>query len=251
VTHSGNTPESERGDKRIHIALPIRVLYLDKDMKPRVEMACTYDISTHGARVSGLQCIQETGEIVTVERGRSKALCRVAWIGDESSPLRRQVGLQCVDPEDKLWEGELRNLQEIYDPIIPESQLYRLNSAAVDMSGNRRRHDRYTIEGLAELLRGGAANDTLRGEVKNVSEFGCLVAAKGPLSAGTDIKLMLQVGGQKLSLKGRVRHSDPGLGSGIEFREIRKGDRQLLQYLVQKLAREKAKLAAVTGTGRG
>jgi hypothetical protein len=154
-----------------------------------------------------------------------------------------------VDPEDKLWDAELRDLQESYDPMLTESQLFRLSSAAVDFSGNRRRHDRYTIEGLAEVLRSGAGDETLRGQLKNLSEFGCLVAAKGPLATGTDVKLVLRVGGGEISVKGRVRHVEPRLGLGIEFREIRKGDRQLLQYLVQKVARQKS--AAARGIAAG
>jgi len=68
---------AERNDKRIHVALPVRITYWDKNKKPGLEMACTYDISTHGARISSLRCIKETGEIVAVERGRNKAFCRV------------------------------------------------------------------------------------------------------------------------------------------------------------------------------
>ena len=78
----------DRTDKRIHVALPVRVTYFDNDAKPRLEMACTYDISAHGARVTGLRCVKEAGEIVVVERGRSKAYCRVVWIGESNSHLR-------------------------------------------------------------------------------------------------------------------------------------------------------------------
>jgi len=32
-----------------------------------------------------------------------------------------------------------------------------------------------------------------------------------------------------------VRHAAPGVGLGIEFREVRKGDRAILQYLLRKM----------------
>ena len=38
-----------------------------------------------------------------------------------------------------------------------------------------------------------------------------------------------------LVLKGQVRHAQQHVGLGIEFREIRKGDRQILQFLMRKL----------------
>jgi len=40
-----------------------------------------------------------------------------------------------------------------------------------------------------------------------------------------------------------VRHAKQNIGLGIEFREIRKGDRPLLQYLLQKLAAQQPPLA--------
>jgi len=77
VTHEPLTPSTDRTERRIHVALPVRVTYYDNQAKPRLEMACTYDISAHGARVTGLRCVKEAGEILVVERGRSKAFCRV------------------------------------------------------------------------------------------------------------------------------------------------------------------------------
>ena len=76
----------ERQKKRIQLALPIRVTYWDDTQKPCLEIACTYDISEHGARVTGLRCVKEAGEVIAIERGKNKAFCRVVWVG---SRIRR------------------------------------------------------------------------------------------------------------------------------------------------------------------
>jgi hypothetical protein len=47
---------------------------------------------------------------------------------------------------------------------------------------------------------------------------------------------VVKVGNYDLSFKGQVKHAALDVGLGIEFREIRKGDRAVLQYLVRKLA---------------
>jgi hypothetical protein len=47
---------------------------------------------------------------------------------------------------------------------------------------------------------------------------------------------LLKVGNYDLSLKGLVRHVNGKAGSGVEFSEIRKGDRQVLHFLLHKLA---------------
>ena len=69
-----------------------------------------------------------------------------------------------------------------------------------------------------------------------MSEIGCLVLTKQIVPAGTELKVTLHVDDHNLTLKGHVRHAEPHVGLGIEFREIRKGERQILQFLIRKLA---------------
>ena len=245
-----------RLDKRIHVALPIRVTYWDHENKPGLELACTYDISASGARVTGLRCVKETGEIIAVERGRSKAYCRVVWIGEPNSELCGQVGIQCVESDRIMWEAELRNMEEIYDPIQGEVGLYRLNSSGGSHNGNRRRYPRFNIEGVAELLKRDPVAHHVEAVLKDLSELGCLVTTRNVLVPGTDVKLVLNVANYDLAVRGRVRHATTmNFRAGIEFREIRKGDRQILQFLLRKLAEQeqereqapKAKAAIVSG----
>jgi PilZ domain len=224
----------ERVDKRIHVALPLRITYWDKQKKPGLEMACTYDISPRGARITSLRCIQETGEIVAVERGRNKAFCRVVWIGEPNSELRGQIGLQCIESERAMFEHEIRDLEEAYDPIVFDNTVRRPMTTAA----NRRRQERFAAAGVADLLKGGR-NGALKGKLKDLSEMGCLVTTKQMLLPGTDLKLVLNVANYSLSLKGQVRHSALDLGIGVEFNEIRKGDRQTLKYLLRKLEEER------------
>lgn len=230
----------DRTEKRIHVALPVRITYFDAEAKPRLEMACTYDISSHGARVTGLRCVKEAGEIVVIERGRSKAFCRVVWIGESSSHLRGQVGIQCVEAEKTLWTAELHDMEEVYDPVGRDTMLHRMNSGTGNHNGNRRRYPRFAASGTAELLRRGAGANYLDGALMDVSELGCLLTTKSVILPGTDLKLVLKVANYDLSVKGQVRHAALDVGLGVEFREIRKGDRAILQHLLRKLAdREK------------
>jgi hypothetical protein len=235
VTEQLSNLPIERLDKRIHIALPIRVTYWDSENKPCLELACTYDISARGARISGLRCVKGEGEIIAVERGRNKAFCRVVWVGEAGSELRSQVGIQCLETDRLMWEAELRDMEEVYDPIQREMKLCRLNSMSAT-NGNRRRQPRFEIQGLAELLRRGPNAAHTEAELKNLSELGCMLTTNHLLLPGTDLKLVLNIAKYDLSLKGQVRHTASNMGLGVEFHEIRKGDRQILQYLLRKLA---------------
>ena len=229
------SPPPERTDKRVHVALPIRVTYWDQDKKPGLEMACTYDISAHGARISSLRFVNQAGEIVAVERGRNKAFCRVVWVGDPESKLQGQIGLQCVESDRNLWDNELRDMDETYEPIKKQG----LNLPATRI-GNRRRSDRFELEGDAELLNPDGKPLTLsKAKLKDLSEMGCLVQTKEVLIPGTDIKLVLKVANYDVTLKGKVKHAALDVGVGIEFAQVRKSDRQTLKYLMQQLTEKK------------
>ncbi len=73
---------------------------------------------------------------------------------------------------------------------------------------------------------------------KRISQNWGYLMTKHVAEPGVELKLLLNIGSYDLSLKGQVRHVDPPAGMGIEFYEIRKGDRQILQFLLRKLFRK-------------
>lgn len=217
------------------MALPIRVTYWDNNYKPCLELACTYDISPRGARITGLGGRQQAGDIVAVERGRNKAYCRVVWLGTQE--VGRLLGLQCVESEKTMWETELRELEEFYDSIARDSSLFPLNPTAGVLKRNRRRHQRFSVEGAAQLLRKDDAKH-VQAVLKDLSEMGCLVSPNQLLAPDCDLNLVLNVANCEVNLKGKVRHTSHDLGVGIEFSEIRKGDRAVIEHLLRKMAHQ-------------
>jgi PilZ domain-containing protein len=227
---------SDRLTKRINVALPIRVTCWDNQHQPHLEMACTYDISHHGARIMGLRSPQRPGEIVAVERGRSKAFCRIVWVGRNNSELRGQIGLECIETDKSMWESELCQMMEAYEPILRENLPFRPVLVGPGGVAGRRRSPRFPIDGFAELLRGDG--NTLQAPVRDLGELGCLVTTRFMLDPGTNLKVVLNVANCDLMLRGEVRHAAQEVGLGIQFHEIRKGDRSVLQYILRKLAEQ-------------
>ena len=101
----------------MEVALPLRVTFWDCENKPLLAMACTYDISSRGARISGLRAVVEAGDIVAVERGKNKTFCRVVWVGDLNSKQRGQVGIQSVEADRLMWDTELREMSTVFDSL--------------------------------------------------------------------------------------------------------------------------------------
>jgi hypothetical protein len=222
--------QPERLNKRIHIALPVRITQWDSENRPNLVMACTYDISSLGARVTGLRNVKP-GEIITLERGRSgKFYCRVVWVGEPNSPLHGQVGVESVELQKTMWDAELHSMEEVFDPVPVRKAV----KPGVTGEPTRRCGPRFEIQGFADLRQ----MNVPRAGVKNLSEMGCLLVTKDTLPTGSNLKLTLKVAQYDLTVKGAVRHSVAGMGVGVEFSEIRKGDRQVLQFLLKKLTEQ-------------
>ncbi|MGA9978553.1 MAG: hypothetical protein WBQ08_07965 [Candidatus Sulfotelmatobacter sp.] len=220
--------------KLVHLALPVRWSLVEERGRGPVEMACTYDIHPRGARLTGSREMK-AGDLVLVERGRHKAMCQVVWTGDRSSDLRGQFAVQCVEVGRTPWDDELRQLEEEYQPVI----LSKLNRQTPRSFGNageeHRRRPRYEVHGSAEI----DGHQGLSGSVDQLSEFGARISARTSenetLRPGTDFRLLLSVLDVNLALKAQVKYMAGEDSMGVAFQEIRRGDRPLLRYVLNKL----------------
>lgn len=217
--------------KVIHLALPVRWSLVGQEGRTNVEVACTYDIHPNGARLVGSREVK-VGDLVLVERGRNKAICQVVWSADPASPLRGQFSVQCVESKTP-WDEELRQMEVQYQPVIVDAKLpSRSSSAFSKPDANRRRRPRFYAEGEADLIEGV---QHLSGELEQISEFGARLLTVEPPSPGTDLRILLNVFDISLALKAQVKYLVGNIGIGVEFQEIRRGDRPLLDYVLDKV----------------
>jgi hypothetical protein len=238
---SKTNPSPEDGllaAKLVHLALPVRWSLIGQEGRGPAEMACTYDIHPHGARLLGSRQVN-LGDLVMVERGRNKAVCQVTWTGDAASALRGQFTVQCVDGKTP-WDEELRQIEmqqkDRYLPIdldtMERRALPRGFSVPSVAENNRRRRPRFYVEGRAQVIDGV---QRVEGAVQQISEFGARIASTEILRPGTDFRLMLNMFDVSVAVKAQVKYLVNNLAMGVEFREIRRGDRPLLSYVLSNL----------------
>ena len=219
--------------KVVHLAIPVRWSPVGLGGRAGIETACTYDIHPRGARLLGSRPVN-VGDLVLIERGRNKAICQVVWSGDPDSPLRGQFSVQCV--EDKTpWDDELRQMEEQYQPVVLDApQVMGRGFSRPDT--NRRRRPRFYVEGQVDMVDGV---QRAAGEVQQISEYGARIAASELLRPGTDFRLTLNMLDISVAVKAQVKYLVDNLGMGVEFQQIRRGDRPLLSYVLSKLRSRK------------
>jgi hypothetical protein len=223
-------------EKLIHLALPVRLTHMQNGARGGLELACTYDIHPRGARMLSSRDVK-VGDLVTVERGRHKSICQVVWTADPRSALRGQFTVECVEGGRIPWEEELRQMEEQYLPVIPAGPNRKPAMNAFGRSEqNRRRRPRFQVEGGADLAEIGGRS-RVEGRLEQLSEYGCLISAGDLLTPGTALRLVLNMCDVSVALRGHVRYTVENRAMGVEFQEIRQGDRPLLDYVLKRLKR--------------
>jgi len=106
VTPSVAPPRVERREKRIHVAVPVK-LFLEQDSS-NYQLCCTYEISMVGARLVAVSGVNKVGQIVWLQRQNRRARYKVIWIGEPGSDLAQQIGVETQEPVNVIWENELR-----------------------------------------------------------------------------------------------------------------------------------------------
>lgn len=98
--------EDPRQEPRLHIAVPVKVF---PDIgSTESQTCCTYEISFSGARLAALPGIRQTGQVIWIQRQNRRAKYKVAWIGQRGTSLSGQMGVECMEPANVIWENEIK-----------------------------------------------------------------------------------------------------------------------------------------------
>jgi hypothetical protein len=153
----------------------------------------------------------------------------VVWIGAPDTPQKGQIGVEALESSKSLWDKDMREAADQFGPIMIDP------AQRVPEGERKRKFPRIKADVQARLLPHGADSDDIfrHGRVTNICETGCLLSGSMGLEIGAHVEVILDLPNTDVAIRGRVKHAGPD-GLGIEFREIRKSDRQLLRYWLQK-----------------
>lgn len=103
---SAATAKDARKERRLPIAVRVRVF-------PDIEstdsnLCCTYEISTFGARLVAPSGVSVEGQMVFLQRQNRRAKYKVIWIGKPGTKYADQVGVECLEPNNIIWENDIR-----------------------------------------------------------------------------------------------------------------------------------------------
>jgi len=112
----------KRRQKRIRVALPVQVCR--PAMREESWPAHTVDISVLGSRLMGGMEGLRLGEVIELCCGQRRAVFRVVWVGTPGTPTEGQSGVECLNPENNIWDLDLSE-QTDDEPLLQEIAVAR------------------------------------------------------------------------------------------------------------------------------
>ena len=80
-----------RRERRLHLELPVRIWGVDKMARPFAEIVRVRNVSNGGAVLIGMRSKVQTGELLDVQHGASRAQFRIVWMS-----LSGEAGIQAL-----------------------------------------------------------------------------------------------------------------------------------------------------------
>jgi c-di-GMP-binding flagellar brake protein YcgR len=229
-----------RREPRVRVSLSVTVQGIDRFGKTFYQPARTVDISRSGASLEGASHIRGVGEEIQVEYKGESAAYRVKWIGPPGTKRAGHVGMECIQTGKYIWKEKLPDFYAdnfvipAVDPkaaTTPGGAGSRASAAA--KSSERRGYVRQQVRVEAEVV-GLEDGVRLRGVVVDISLTGCFVEMLSPLSVGSAVSITLESGEEKMKSRGEVRSSLPGMGIGIQFKEMDENSNKALKQIARR-----------------
>ncbi len=90
-------------------------------------------------------------------------------------------------------------------------------------------------------------NNLLTGHALDISPEGMLINVPADIKEGTSIALKLNVNGQPLVMKAIVRHSNPGVGIGVQFVGLHEAQEDRIEEFIEQCRKERAEIEKQSG----
>jgi hypothetical protein len=205
----------------------VKVFGSDTEGNPFQQTAYAWDVSRWGARIDGIHCLRQTGQLVDIQYKGQTAKFLVVWMGKSGTKEHGHVGLKNLVPERNIFG--VAGTAACPDSYTRPEKAHQMQSVAAEeisktpatsvapaTAKNRRQYTRHRCVGTVEFRIQGSKT-SMSGTLTDLSLGGCYVKADATCPKGTILELVLQVGKARVHAQGRVAVVNPTTGMGIEF----------------------------------
>jgi hypothetical protein len=221
---------SSQPEPRVDVDLLVRVFGMSAEGRPFLQNAHAHNISSQGARLSGIEHSLKAGDVIGVQLAEKKARFKIVWVIDAGHLGQIEAGVQLLEGQQCPWRQELQKA-EAGATGAGDSQA---------SSQNKRRFLRHKVPFPLEIRdqRSGSGGINMRTQSTDISGRGCYVETLMPLPRGMELNVSFWLDSERITVPAVVRTCDGGVGMGIEFTGLDAATQDRLQKQLDKMEEE-------------
>ena len=201
--------------------IPVRVFGMNADGKAFFQKAVASNLSNEGATLSRVEHSLKVGEVIGVQHADKKARFEIKWVKPGFLPNTVEAGVQLQAGQTSPWAVATSETQ---------------TAVRVAPSGaDKRRFARHKVSFPLTISFNDGSRPHMQCSATDIGGRGCYVESLSPLPIGSEVIITFWIDSQKISTKGLVRASDPGVGMGIEFTVLEMHNQEKLQQFLEKM----------------
>jgi hypothetical protein len=218
---------TSQAEPRVDVDLLVRVFGMSAEGRPFLQNAHAHNISSHGARLSGIEHSLKAGDVIGVQLGEKKARFKIIWVIDAGHLRQIEAGVQLLEGQQCPWQQELQK---------PEAAATGAGENEASAQ-NKRRYLRHKVPFPLEIRdqRSGPGGINMRTQSTDISGRGCYVETMMPLPRGMELNLTFWLDSERITVPALVRTCDGGVGMGIEFTGLDATTQDRLQKELDKM----------------
>ena len=212
----------EKGpESRLPAEIPVRVFGMNADGKAFFQKAVASNLSNEGATLSRVEHSLKVGEVIGVQHADKKARFEIKWVKPGFLPNTVEAVIQLQAGQTSPWaEATSATPTTVRDAAS---------------GADKRRFARHKVSFPLTISFNDGSRPHMQCSATDIGGRGCYVESLSPLPIGSEVIITFWIDSQKISTKGLVRASDPGVGMGIEFTVLEMHNQEKLQQFLEKM----------------
>lgn len=200
--------------------IPVRVFGMDADGKAFFQKAVASNLSSEGATLTRIEHSLKIGEVIGVQHGDKKARFEIKSVKPGFLPNTVEAAVQLLSGQIAPW-AEPGSGTQTAATVAPRAS-------------DKRKFARHKVSFPLTISFTDGSRPHMQCSATDIGGRGCYVESLSPMPIGTEIIITFWIDSDKISTRGLVRASDPGVGMGIEFIALDARTQEKLQQYLEK-----------------
>ncbi|HTJ87214.1 MAG TPA: PilZ domain-containing protein [Terriglobales bacterium] len=211
----------KRPESRVSAEIPVRVFGMNADGKAFFQKAVASNLSSEGATLTRVEHSLKVGEVIGIQHADKKARFEIKWVKPGFLPNTVEAGVQLQAGQTAPW-AEATSETKTAALVAPRGS-------------DKRRFMRHKVSFPLTISFTDGSRPHMQCSATDIGGRGCYVESLSPLPIGSELIITFWIDSQKITTKGLVRASDPGVGMGIEFTVLEMHHQEKLQQYLEKM----------------